>query len=308
MTWLQATDQRWKVALSVCGAAITLGCFAWFIRALSHDESQIGLRLIAFTVCGGTTITWLLFAIRCPSCGHRPVGQLMRTERFDSWLVALIALERCPRCSASGSLLSTPTTSLFTVYDPRESRSYEINSGGSRPPFSSAALEILVIEATGIEWDPSLIDRCLSQSGSYGFAAVSPWVPGAEHLTEHFRRLVADVARVADFECGLFPYDTDIFRALVQLRADSGGWASGQWCIGTFSRPTRFEGDRFKELGGFLEGFALAQSEALGCALVLGEHQQSLFLIRLGPEVVDPLNQLMQSLKAHSNDSRKPTR
>ena len=98
--WLSATRQRWKLAVAVCGATVTLASFAWFIRELNVG-AKVGLPLATFTIAGVFAVSWLVFAIRCPRCGYRPTVHFMRTESFDTWFVKLVAMERCPKCGGT---------------------------------------------------------------------------------------------------------------------------------------------------------------------------------------------------------------
>jgi len=99
-TWLAATNQRWKVVVAVCGGLATLVSFAWFVSSLD-DDGALGRTLAAFAGSGSFTVAWTLSAVRCPSCGHRPVWRLLRTERADAWVARLLTLERCPSCGWS---------------------------------------------------------------------------------------------------------------------------------------------------------------------------------------------------------------
>lgn len=98
--WLRATRQRWKLVVAVVGSALALASFAWFVNHLDDDRS-LTRGLIAFAGAMIFTIG-ILFAIRCPSCGHRPVWRIWRTEPVDVWVTRLFTLDRCPSCRRTG--------------------------------------------------------------------------------------------------------------------------------------------------------------------------------------------------------------
>jgi hypothetical protein len=156
---------------------------------------------------------------------------------------------------------------------------------------------LAVIEAAGLEWGWPQLEECLRMSGSHGFAAVSPWHPGADNLTARFREIVPTARPMGDFEFGVFPYAPQTFEAVMRLRMESGGWASGEWCIGTLIDVEKvLSAPSAVELGGFPEGWALSCAESLGCALALSEQQQSLLAMRLSPEASAAWDRLVATL------------
>jgi hypothetical protein len=98
--WLAVTHQQWKGAVAVLGAVATLGSFAWFVQGLD-DDRDLGAKLSAFAASGAFTVAWMLLAVRCPSCGHRPVWRLWRSGNANSWVARLLSLDRCPSCGRS---------------------------------------------------------------------------------------------------------------------------------------------------------------------------------------------------------------
>jgi hypothetical protein len=176
----------------------------------------------------------------------------------------------------------------FTVYDPREGNSFEWRAPDGRVLFSGASSGTYVVEASGIDWNPGLVERIFTDRGTLGIVAVSPWAPGTETLRARLRAAVPGLERIGGVEYGTFPYSTSLLGRLLAVRAEGGGWASGEWCLGAMRRgvdPGVM--GHTEEFGGALETLAFSSPEALGAVLVQRELQRSLLAVHLNVDEVD---------------------
>src|SRR5207302_3575608 len=92
-SWLQRTNQRWKLA--VFGTTvITLGVVL-AAGVGSHSALWIPLSSLALIA---VTCLWFFSSIHCAHCGARVGWWAVRTHAINAWLPILITLDRCPRC------------------------------------------------------------------------------------------------------------------------------------------------------------------------------------------------------------------
>lgn len=92
-SWLQRTNQRWKLAIFGT-TVITLGIA---LAAGLKAHSALWLPLSS-TGLMGASFLWFFSSVRCPHCNARVAWWAVRTQAVRSWLQVLIDLERCPRC------------------------------------------------------------------------------------------------------------------------------------------------------------------------------------------------------------------
>jgi len=81
---------------------ITIGLIVLFIASVNDVEvipgiSQFGLAML-FVGSGFGGLCWLVYAIRCPRCGHRPVWPTLKQANAGAWLPTLLAMTECPSC------------------------------------------------------------------------------------------------------------------------------------------------------------------------------------------------------------------
>ncbi len=101
-SWLETTNQMWKLYIALLGFGGTLLCFlgAGF-SLLFWETSLFSPLLIGGTCLGGGTFVWLLHTLRCPSCQARLVWTMISSHSHMSWLVDLVNLVTCPSCQVA---------------------------------------------------------------------------------------------------------------------------------------------------------------------------------------------------------------
>lgn len=95
-----ATGQAWKLYVAIAGL---VGGMVLFSLALVSLISG-GTRFVAFVVCGAllslATFVWFAAVLCCHHCQAALVWKMIASRPFNSWLIDLAALERCPACQA----------------------------------------------------------------------------------------------------------------------------------------------------------------------------------------------------------------
>lgn len=112
MRRLERTRQRWKL---IAGIALVLGsgaCFALGVRefgkctgpayAFCASADRGALFMVLGTAVGTGALAWLSLSLRCAACGTRIVWWAMSEKAANAWLVAIFALQACPRCGDAG--------------------------------------------------------------------------------------------------------------------------------------------------------------------------------------------------------------
>ncbi len=101
-SWLEATNQMWKLYIALLGFGCTLLCFlgAGF-SLLFWEASLFSPILVSGTCLGGVTFAWLINVLRCPSCQTRLVWSMISSRSHMSWLVDLANLVTCPSCQVA---------------------------------------------------------------------------------------------------------------------------------------------------------------------------------------------------------------
>lgn len=99
--WIARSGQEWKFYVTYVLALVAF-VFIWaFVRALDGgtDIATI-VSACGFVVFAGAAFAWLLWSIRCPLCGNRPVGRIIKNAPAGQWFIVLYGLPRCPSCQA----------------------------------------------------------------------------------------------------------------------------------------------------------------------------------------------------------------
>lgn len=101
-SWIARSGQKWKLHVFYSFVVATLGLIGAFIASVNDVEvvpgvGQFGLAML-FLVSGFGGLGWLVYAIRCPHCGHRPVWTTLKRADVGDWLNALLAMTACPSC------------------------------------------------------------------------------------------------------------------------------------------------------------------------------------------------------------------
>lgn len=101
-SWIVRSRQTWKLWVFHILMVATLGLIGVFIASVNDVQlipgvDEFGLALM-FLVSGFGGLGWLLFAIRCPYCGHRPVWPTLKHANAGDWLSTLFAMTVCPAC------------------------------------------------------------------------------------------------------------------------------------------------------------------------------------------------------------------
>lgn len=103
-SWIRATGQSWKLAVFYALVVVALVALLGLVRAVNDPAEggslgRIGLAFLGIGV-GASALLWLCVAVRCPQCGGRPVGRMIRTLNVNCWLLSLHATDQCPSCGA----------------------------------------------------------------------------------------------------------------------------------------------------------------------------------------------------------------
>jgi hypothetical protein len=100
-SWIGRTRQGWKLLL-FCTALIASAVFLFvgvsrFIEGgpLRPFLATMGLLFGAFF--SGHVLLWL--SLKCPNCGKRVFGHVLRRAPGASYFVELLHLENCPLCN-----------------------------------------------------------------------------------------------------------------------------------------------------------------------------------------------------------------
>lgn len=101
-SWIARSGQTWKLHVFHGFMVVTLGLIGAFIASVNDVEVVPGVGQFAlamlFLVSGFGGLGWLLYAIRCPHCGHRPVWATLKSAGLAAWLPTLLAMTACPAC------------------------------------------------------------------------------------------------------------------------------------------------------------------------------------------------------------------
>lgn len=106
MTWIEKTNQKWKVILFCFLMFLVLSVFSvfvWRINSRSEVPSYGWMpseEMLAFTFVGLGAVAFagLWFSIRCPRCNTTVAAELLKRNDISSWFTTLITLEKCPHC------------------------------------------------------------------------------------------------------------------------------------------------------------------------------------------------------------------
>jgi len=107
VSFLERTGQRWKVAF-FAGALLTSGILLALMIWRANDSVSlpqipgedvfslggVGMAVIAFG--------WLWLSVRCPRCGARVAGIILKHEAATRWLRSLVEVAECPVCRFTG--------------------------------------------------------------------------------------------------------------------------------------------------------------------------------------------------------------
>lgn len=101
-SWLSRSGQSWKMLVFYAFLVVTIGLIALFIASVNGVEivpgvSQFGLAML-FVGSGFGALGWLVYAIRCPRCGYRPVWPTLKQSNAGVWLPTLLTMTDCPSC------------------------------------------------------------------------------------------------------------------------------------------------------------------------------------------------------------------
>ena len=101
-SWIDGTGQLWKLGLFYSMLLTTLVLIVVFILAVNgYVASGRTVRIelaVTFALLGVSSLLWLCLSIRCPQCGNKPVWRMLKTVDFNTWLIKLHTMERCPEC------------------------------------------------------------------------------------------------------------------------------------------------------------------------------------------------------------------
>jgi hypothetical protein len=98
---IRKSGQWWKFIVGHLG--IVIGAFPpilWYRGALNaiSDDAKVMLVLIGMGIFIVSFI-FVMAGVRCPRCGVRWVWLAARTKSSRGWMVWLVGLESCPKCS-----------------------------------------------------------------------------------------------------------------------------------------------------------------------------------------------------------------
>ena len=193
------------------------------------------------------------------------------------------------------------TTPKVEVYFPHRHRPFVID-GADGPLFSNENHDLCVITGSGFEWSEyrEMLLRGLVEPGSRGFVGLSAWVPGAGSLNAAMERLIGPLNDCGAFTLGSFASSIEKFNAVFDLRDQYGRWASGEWCIGACQGDGALvhSPQLIGPLGGFPDGFALANAASIRWSICLSEQQESLMTIKLTPHTERLIADLVGRLEA----------
>jgi hypothetical protein len=141
--FLVRSGQRWKFQLggwmiSAIGAAMLINAHGLFTDPPAA-EWRWWLH-IASPPLGILVGVWMVFAIRCPSCGEKLLWRAVSDQSLTAWLFWSGTNQSCPWCGSDGSSVwqGTPGLRVRTEDDSilnlRERRAEGGDSGP--PPFS----------------------------------------------------------------------------------------------------------------------------------------------------------------------------
>lgn len=104
-SWISRSGQAWKLHVFYGSVVVTIALIAAFIASVNDIEvipgvSELGLAIL-FIGSGLGGLCWLVYSIRCPGCGHRPVWPVLKQANAGSWLPTLLAMPECPSCHAN---------------------------------------------------------------------------------------------------------------------------------------------------------------------------------------------------------------
>jgi hypothetical protein len=100
-SWLFRTGQAWKVLVLVLGAVASLVAFG---AAFASEGS--GFRFLKMALGGvvlaAAVMAFFVASVRCPRCGKRPMGRLIRSATAERFGQELLFFRECPHCQYSG--------------------------------------------------------------------------------------------------------------------------------------------------------------------------------------------------------------
>jgi hypothetical protein len=97
-SFLEITGQS-KRFLTGCGLFVILGASLLFIFLYADLTDYFAFMFVSMVVAAFISGIWLCLAIRCPRCQARIVWIAVREQGVGGWLLWLLALTKCPRCS-----------------------------------------------------------------------------------------------------------------------------------------------------------------------------------------------------------------
>jgi hypothetical protein len=105
-SFLDGTGQSRRLHAGLAGVVI-LGVLLWILVVyVEWPNDQLGLWVIAVTVCMFSVGAWLCLSIRCPRCRTRLVWMAASQKGQGDWYSWLTTLATCPTCSFNPSTAS----------------------------------------------------------------------------------------------------------------------------------------------------------------------------------------------------------
>lgn len=101
-SWIARSGQAWKIHVFWVAMSVTALVNALFIASVNGLEiipgvgqGMFAMAMMGSGVCSGA---WIIRAIRCRHCGHRPVWPILNRAPAAFWYVELMAMRECPAC------------------------------------------------------------------------------------------------------------------------------------------------------------------------------------------------------------------
>lgn len=100
--WLIKTNQIWKIYFFLILMFIAMMGFVAMIMVINgiwmpKSVSEFELAFSSITIGFGSLI-WLSHSIKCPYCGYKPVGPMIKSSNMNTWFVNITKLEHCASC------------------------------------------------------------------------------------------------------------------------------------------------------------------------------------------------------------------
>ena len=99
-TWIDLTNQNWKINVGLILAFIICIFFGFSILHLKKSDNLFVINLLLGVVSSILCLFWFMLAIRCPVCKGKIVWNVMSQHGFSVWFIVLLRLDHCPICNS----------------------------------------------------------------------------------------------------------------------------------------------------------------------------------------------------------------